>query len=56
MEFVWSQAQDALIRVLKEATLADAYCSGHFPFTGSSPGREGSDGRVEALSSKSSTR
>ena len=33
MEFVWAKAQDALLKVLRETTLADAYCAGHFPFT-----------------------
>jgi len=32
MEFVWARAQDALIKVLGESALADAYCAGHFPF------------------------
>lgn len=32
MESVWSRAQDALITVLRESTLADAYCPGHFPY------------------------
>jgi Rrf2 family protein len=32
MEFVWARAQDALLKVLGESTLADAYCPGHFPF------------------------
>jgi Rrf2 family protein len=33
MEFVWARAQDALLGVLRETTLADAFCTGHFPFT-----------------------
>jgi Rrf2 family protein len=33
MEFVWGRAQEALIKVLRETTLADAYCAGHFPFS-----------------------
>jgi Rrf2 family transcriptional regulator, iron-sulfur cluster assembly transcription factor len=32
MESVWSRAQEALIKVLRETSLADAYCVGHFPF------------------------
>lgn len=33
MESIWARAQDALLGVLRESTLADAYCTGHFPFT-----------------------
>jgi Rrf2 family protein len=33
MEFVWAKAQDALLKVFRETTLADAYCSGHFPYS-----------------------
>mgnify|MGYP001096713601 FL=1 len=32
MEFVWSRAQEALVTVLKEATLKDACASSGFPF------------------------
>jgi Rrf2 family protein len=32
MESVWSRAQDALIAVLGDSNLADAFCPGHFPF------------------------
>jgi len=32
MEFVWARAQDALVKVLRETMLSDAYCAGHFPF------------------------
>jgi hypothetical protein len=35
MEFVWAKAQAALLGVLRETTLADAFCTGHFPFTSS---------------------
>ena len=31
MEFVWARAQEALLNVLRDATLADAYCPGYFP-------------------------
>ena len=33
MEFIWARAQESLLKVLRESTLADAYCAGHFPFT-----------------------
>ncbi len=33
MEFVWTRAQDALVEVLRNATLVDAQCMGCFPFT-----------------------
>ena len=32
MEFIWARAQESLLKVLRESTLADAYCAGHFPF------------------------
>jgi Rrf2 family protein len=32
MEHVWARAQEALLAVLRESTLADAFCAGHFPF------------------------
>lgn len=32
MEFIWAKAQDALVNVFRESTLADAYCPGHFPY------------------------
>ena len=32
MEFIWAKAQDALVNVLKDTNLAEAYCPGHFPF------------------------
>jgi len=32
MEFVWARAQDALVTVLRDTMLSDAYCAGHFPF------------------------
>lgn len=32
MEFVWNQAQRALVEVLKGTKLADALCTGCFPF------------------------
>jgi Rrf2 family transcriptional regulator, cysteine metabolism repressor len=33
MEFVWAKAQDALIKVLRETSLADAYRPEKYPFT-----------------------
>jgi Rrf2 family protein len=33
MESVWAKAQEALITVLRDSSLSDAYCPGHFPFT-----------------------
>jgi Rrf2 family protein len=33
MEHVWSQAQDALTEVLRQARLSDAYCTGCFPLS-----------------------
>ena len=32
MEHVWARAQEALLTVLRESTLEDARCPGHFPF------------------------
>jgi Rrf2 family protein len=32
MESVWSRAQEALTSVLRQSTLADAHCPGHFPY------------------------
>ena len=40
MEFIWARAQESLLKVLREATLADAYCAGHFPFTAGAPAEE----------------
>ncbi len=31
-EFVWNRAQEALVKVLRETSLTDAFCPGHFPF------------------------
>jgi len=33
MEFVWAKAQDALIKVLRDTKLADAYRPEKYPFT-----------------------
>ncbi len=52
MEFVWSKAQNALVNVLKDASLADAFCSGHFPFM---PGAGKSSGE-DTLAEKSPAR
>jgi hypothetical protein len=32
MESVWSRAQEALVAVLGDSNLSDAFCPGHFPF------------------------
>jgi Rrf2 family protein len=34
MEHIWGKAQGALVGVLRESTLDDAYCPGHFPLSG----------------------
>jgi len=39
MEHVWGRAQEALLEVLRDSTLEDARCPGHFPFVPAS-GRE----------------
>jgi Rrf2 family protein len=36
MEHVWGRAQEALLEVLRESTLEDAHCPGHFPFVAAS--------------------
>jgi Rrf2 family protein len=39
MEHVWARAQEALLKVLRESSLQDANCPGHFPFVpASNPG------------------
>jgi Rrf2 family protein len=32
MEHIWARAQEALLKVLRDATLEEAHCPGHFPF------------------------